>query len=282
MADYSDVQAELVALATAAIYPNGTGQASVTGFSTFIYQGWPNAQQLNSDLAALNAGTGGRIHVSIFATNVERDVSRYLPTQTVNAVPAHTLTASIAGNTVTIGGAVSTPQNIAINVAGVAYVYAVQASDTLTTIASALSGLIPGATSNGATITITSRIVWARVGSAAGVQVEYGRQARTFMITIWSHSPPARTATAVAIDQALRALPFIMLPDGTQGRLRYKGSPQDDIASRDNVWRRDLNYECEFATIVTTQVAETLVGALAATPGANPALTNPTLPTRYN
>ena len=282
MADYTDVQDALVALANAAIYPNGTGQASATGFPTFCYAGWPNAQQLNADLAGFNPpNTGGRINVSIFATNIERDVSRYLTTQTVNGVAASTITTTVAGNALTIGGTISTPQTVAVNVAGSIYTYAVQAGDTLASIATALAGMIPGASAAGAVVTITSCIVWARVGASASVLIEYGRQARTFMITIWAHNPVARAATAKAIDAALRAQPFITLLDGQKARLRYKNSPQDDIAQRDGVYRRDINYECEFATTGTSTVPQTIASAIGLTTGANPALSNPTLPTTY-
>ncbi len=43
MADQSDVETALVALASAALYPNGTEAASVPGVNCRIYRGWPRA-----------------------------------------------------------------------------------------------------------------------------------------------------------------------------------------------------------------------------------------------
>jgi hypothetical protein len=250
MADYTDVQNAMVALAASAIYPNGTGAASATGLATYIYAGWPNAQQLNSDLAALNAGTGGRIHVSVFATNIERDVSRYFPWQSANGAAQTTLTATVAGSTLTIGGTVSVPQNVVVCVARVTYAYPVQAGDTLASIAAALAALIPGASSAGAVVTTSSPVTYARVGGSGTVLTEQGRVARTFRTTVWAHTPGARASTAIAIDQAFRQMPFITLADGTQARMKYRASAQDDVPQRDEVYRRDIDYEIEFALTI--------------------------------
>ena len=280
MADYTDVQNELVAMAAAAIYPNGTSSAPASGYPTYVYAGWPNAQQLNSDLAALSATppTGGRIHVSVFATNVERDVSRYFPWQTSNSAPRTTLVITRQGPSITIAGTVSVPQSVVVNVAGTIHIYTVQANDTLATIAANVAAMIPGATvsnniissallatlipgSAGIANSVVTVSVFARAGGYGTVLTEYGRVARTFRTTIWAHTPAARAATAIAIDQAFRQAPFIPLADGTQGRMKYRSSNQDDIAQRDGVYRRDLDYEVEFAlTVATTAPSVTSVG----------------------
>ena len=260
MADANDVQNALVTLASAAIYPNGTGQSSITGFPTLVFPGWPNAQQLNQDMAALAAGTGGKINVSVFATNIERNVSRYWRTTPTAAVPAATLTLTINANTVTVGGTVSTPQTAMIKVNGQPYFYAVQPTDTLNTIATALAGLVTGASASGAVITVptSARLQADRVGVSATAQTEVGRQSRVFQIIVWAHTPAARASTVSAIDAAMKAQDWLTFPDGTSGRMIYRGSPQDDMTQKAGVYRRDLNYEVEFATTQASTLATVL------------------------
>lgn len=278
MADVTDVQAALVAMASSAIYPLGTSGASATGFATYLYPGWPNSQQLNADIAALNAVTGGRVHVSVFATNIERDVSRYFPWQTSNGTPQTTLTITRQGPNITIGGAVSVPQSIVINVAGVIHVYTVLANDTLASITANVAALIPGATVSNNVISsalfaalfpassvisnvVVSPSIFARAGGYGKVLTEYGRVARTFRTTVWAHTPAARAATTIAIDVAFRQASFITLADGTQGRMKYRASGQDDAVQRQSVYRRDLDYEVEFAlTVATTVPAVAAIG----------------------
>ncbi len=60
MADLSDVGTVLVAMVAAAVYPNGTRQASVSGDQVIVYPGWPDVDTLNANLAA------GKVHVSIW------------------------------------------------------------------------------------------------------------------------------------------------------------------------------------------------------------------------
>ena len=60
MADQSDVEAVLVALASAALYPQGIDADSVCGQPCRVYRGWPNPLALDADLAA------GRVNVTVF------------------------------------------------------------------------------------------------------------------------------------------------------------------------------------------------------------------------
>ena len=50
----------LVNVVSAALYPNGTSEASVPGPDCRIYRGWPNSAALDADLAA------GKINVTVF------------------------------------------------------------------------------------------------------------------------------------------------------------------------------------------------------------------------
>lgn len=60
MADVSEVGEALAQIVAAAAYPNGTGQPSIGACDIMVYQGWPNPQTLDADLAA------GKVHISVF------------------------------------------------------------------------------------------------------------------------------------------------------------------------------------------------------------------------
>ena len=71
MADVSDVCNALVTLAAQAVYPNGTGQASIANTGVRLFQGWPLPQQLDADLKA------GVCQVSVYPRPEERNTARY-------------------------------------------------------------------------------------------------------------------------------------------------------------------------------------------------------------
>ncbi len=60
MADQDDVAGALVQIVSDAVYPNGVDQPSVGACPVIVYQGWPNPQTLDADLAA------GKAHISVF------------------------------------------------------------------------------------------------------------------------------------------------------------------------------------------------------------------------
>ncbi len=156
MADISDVENVLVSTLTQAIYPNGTGEPSIINSPCRIpYRGWPAPSALDQDLAA------GMVNVTVFPQDNEQNVTRYQPRWYPLPVSSPALTLSVSGNTITVGGAVSSPLNAAAIVNGVAHVYAVQPGDTLTSIAAALAALINQnipATSSGPVITIDDSV----------------------------------------------------------------------------------------------------------------------------
>jgi hypothetical protein len=262
MADLTDVQSAIASLIAQTVYPNGTSQPSLTGQQVRIYPGWPQPNALDTDLAA------GVVNISIFPKQEERNTTRYPVDQQVTVPAAPTLTATIVGQKVTIGGTVSTPQNVALNVNGTPYVYAVQPTDTLTGIATALAN-IAGGTSSGPVITVSGIIKSARVGAAATVAAEFKRQEKVFQISVWANAPAVRDALASPIDVALASIEFLTMPDGYAARIRYRSSFQDDALQKENLYRRDLNYTVEWATtqqssaVQVTTITENLSADLA-------------------
>ena len=281
MADIIDCQNVLVSLLSATAYPNGTGAASITNTPIILYPGWPSQTTLTTDLAA------GKCHVTVFPTNIERNTTRYPTAQQVVTTPAPTLTALISGQTVTIGGTVSIPQNVAISVNGTVYTYAVQLNDTLTTIATGLSSLIApavaGTTNTGPVITFPSsaRIAAARIGASGTVAAELKRQERGVMITVWANSPALRDQIAGALDVALAATEFVTLPDGYAARLIYKNSVVTDALQKSTLYRRDLVYTVEYATTQVSTVMQ-ITGIIEnITPNNADSSANPTFTTNY-
>ena len=261
MADISDVQSALVGLITGTLYPNGTGQPSLINVPILVYAGWPDANTLDADLAALNAGNpAGRIHVSVFPRPEEQRTTRFVDNWNVLTAPAPTLTITQVGQVVTLSGTVSTPQNVAVVTKAKAYLYAVQASDTLTSIATAVAALIPGATSTGPSITLPAGflVTATRVGASGSFYRERKRQARSLQITVWANTDANRTAVAAPIDVALAAIEFVTLADGTSAWLRYQSSPILDSREQVQLYRRDLFYLADYATVQTTQATQVI------------------------
>lgn len=261
MADISDVGDSLVTLIAGVLYPSGTGSPSVTGLKTIVYAGWPQSSQLDADLAGFTNGAGGRIHVTVFPTATEKNTTRYFTDyqQPVVAVPSITL--AVAGLTVTLGGTIATPQNVALIVSNAAYGYAVQATDTLTIVAAALAAQISGASSTGPVITLPAgaRITAARAGTVGTVQRLTRSVQRTVQITIWADTPVNRNVTAAAIDNALSGMTWMTFADGTTGRIIYMSSHIDDMVQKTNLYRRDLMYAVEYSTVQSSSATQVIV-----------------------
>lgn len=248
MADLTDVENTLVTLAANAVYPNGTSQPSVAGVDVRIYPGWPLPANLDADLAA------GKANVSIYPSPQEHVTTRFDKQYQQLSMNAATLTATVnnAGTTVTIGGAASTPQSVMVIVNGTGYAYAVQANDTLISIATNIAALIPGANSAGAVITISgAHSLIARIGVTGTSIREVKRQERVFWIITWAPTNIIRASIASAIDVVFAATERLSLPDGYYARLRPMGTRESDDPQKAHLYRRDLMYAVEYATTQT-------------------------------
>lgn len=162
------------------------------------------------------------------------------------------LTLKVVDNIVIVGGTPACPLNAAVLVNGKAFVHPLQATDTPTTIATALATLISSvitASNNGPVITVPGATkLAARVGNVGMVIQEVKRQKKSFRITIWCDTPLQRDATAKVVDPALASLTFISLPDGSAGRIRCERTHTDDVPQKAVLYRRDLVYSVEYGT----------------------------------
>lgn len=263
MPDQSEVEQALCNTIGAALYPNGTGSPSAITAPVRVARGWPIPDGLKADLKA------GKVTVTVFSRNgVERNTTRY--PREAQEVPGsrlpHTLTAIVAGNQVTIGGTVASPQNVLVVTRAQSFSYAVQPGDTLTTIATGLALLIaaayPGTTNAGPVITVSGHpgILQARVATSARVITELKRQDKSFQISLWCPTPVLRDAAAKIIDPALAEITFLAFPDGSCGFVHYERSISLDTAEAEGSYRRDLFYWVEYPTVRTDAAFE--IGAI--------------------
>lgn len=259
MADLSDVSEALVAIISQAIYPSGTAQASALGAQVKVFAGWPLPAQLDADLTA----TPAMNNVSIWARDEERNTSRYGRDWQVSTLADPTITASMSGQTVTFGGTGAASQNVAVLANGASFVYAVQATDTPTSIATALAALmaptIPGTSSSGPVLTLAAgaRLQAARIGVVGTLARELGRQERRWQLSVWAADPATRDRLAALVNDTLRPLTFVTLPDGYAGWIRYQGAHQIDAQQKERIYRRDIFYTVEYPTtqvVPATQV----------------------------
>ena len=161
----------------------------------------------------------------------------------------------------------TTPQNICLNVNKKAYIHAVQATDTLTSIATALTALIqadhPLASSNVATVTIPDAFsISFSAGGVAKVVRELKRQEKQFQITVWAPTPTIRDQISSAVDSALAAINDLTFADGSHGIMLYARTFQTDQMEKSMLYRRDIVYTVDYATTQTSKAAQVIAPIL--------------------
>ncbi|HEX3399903.1 MAG TPA: hypothetical protein VHT74_06225 [Acetobacteraceae bacterium] len=260
MADQSDVEEALVSVVSATLYPSGTSEPSVPGPDCRIYRGWPNSAALDADLAA------GKINVTVFpGSGMGRTTTRFMG-QSVGSPAQPTLTYVVVGTSVTFGGSAGVGQIAGILADGFSYVYRTQPGDTPDLVAASLAAMarshfIVLLSHDTLTVAGVGKLS-ARVVADASVRQEIRRQEQSFRITCWCPTPATRDATAAAIDQALSGIHFVALADETSARLVYIGTTVFDQSQNARLYRRDLNYSAEYATILTSSLPAMLFGDL--------------------
>jgi len=259
MADISDVEASIVQVIGGVVYPSGTASPSAIGAPCAIERGWPNQVALAAALAA------GNVVVTVYTqANIERVTTRMRADWQQVSAPATTLTTSLNGATVTIGGAVSSAvQVVTIQIGNAVYTHTASLLDTPSIIAAAFAAAIPGARSIGGDIILNLSAIAPQAlsmnqpGIIAGVSGvgsicrEVRRQERGIQVIVWAPTPALRDATARAIDSGLAAVTVIAMPDGLGANIKYERTVSTDANENANLYRRDLFYLVEYATTQT-------------------------------
>lgn len=276
----TDTLSSIATALTNAINANGTLYAAgITASSASaviaISQAPPSSVSTTVAFATTGAETGtfnptsgtltAMLNITVFATNIERNVTRFYRDWISLPYSNSTLTATVSGNTVTIGGALPSPFaatniGVVINSAAV-FTYSVQSTDTLSSIATALANEISvsyTATSSGAVITISGAdFAQANVGVVSGIIREVKRQIRDIRISMWCPDPFTRDAVGSMLDPLLAAPVWLTMPDGTGARVRASSAPSPyDDPQKENLYRRDLVYSVEYSTSQTQQAEQ--------------------------
>lgn len=264
MADLSDVENALATLIAGALFPSGGYHAgaytqSAAGCTTKLYRGWPESKNLNDDMLA------GHAHVTVYSDpGMTRDVSRWpaIPTQVATVTP--TLTATLAGQALTIGGTVTAGNVVGLEAGPpmTAYAYIAQAGDTLATVATALAAKVPGASATGAVITLPTKSSMRAAYMVPQPTLTVTRQQiQGFRISVWAPNPAVRDAVVSLVDSAISGnknangvlSKFIAITPYERARIQYHSTYSNDMPARDRIWRRDLCYSVEYTTSLLEQ-----------------------------
>jgi hypothetical protein len=260
MADQADVETAIAAVIANALYPAGNAAPSAVGLTCRVYRGLPTAPALDADLAQ------GVAHVSILGDvagvkNVTRYPRRWVGVAPVSAV----LGVAVEGLTAAFTGQCAVGQLAGVIVDDAVFAYAVQRNDSPATVASNMAALLrEGGWSvdyEGAAITVpaASRFV-ARVVAGAGALQEIKRQTQKFRISIWCPSPASRDVVAPVVDEALAAVAFLPLADGSSGRVLFVDVVAIDAGADARLYRRDLVYAVEYPTVFSMMTPAMLFG----------------------
>jgi hypothetical protein len=284
MGSMSMVEDALTDLIAAQLYPNGS-PPSVLGYKVKIYAGWPDPQQLDTDMVE-TSGAPTAAHVSVYPQGMARNVTRFPNEAVESAIPAATYTLAQAGQDVTVGGAAPSPyvaHNLAIFLAGKPYVVTATAGQTPAQVATALAAVIavdwPTVSRTGAVLHIpgAALIGALRVGTTGSTVREVRRQEQDVQIAAWSSNPASRAAVSDAYDAMLSNTPRLTLADGSIAKLTFKTQREDDFTQRQRIYRRLLVFTVEFGVTLEVSAPQIVAGQVDA------ALTDGTqLPTTYS
>ncbi len=156
------------------------------------------------------------------------------------------------------------PQAVMINYDGTGYAYSVLGGDTTATIAAALAGLIPGATSLGSVITTNNPYsLTASIATSATAAVSLSQQERVFLIRCWATNETIRDNLFNPIDIAFKTNYRIVLPDGFYGITWPVEAPQPfmDDWEKSLMVIGDLQYKVRYQT-TDTQTFTTITGTV--------------------
>lgn len=254
MADIEDVRDAIAALVAAATHPTGP---SITGTVIAVYPGYPNGVELDAAMAR------GDVQIRV---NSMPNMTTFLPVPLSGwvdgTITPQTVTASVAGQGVTFGGAATAGNVVQVALNRVSTPYVMQANDTPATIAAALAGRIAGASASGATLTLPAGTVAVTLTSAATSARTVARERSAFSIDVVAPTPALRQQVAKAVHIALSAVSHFTASDGTPCVLQPGGGSLNDMPQRANAYARTLRVTAIYDVVQT--MPGTTVGAVLA------------------
>lgn len=231
----------------------GTGATFTVAWSQIdvaVFEGWPQPNSLDGTLQSGNA------MVAIYPPpGASTQVFQVLDKVYVITPPVHGLTATVAA---VVGGAAVTlfgtpgPGEYASIIVGRQYAFSAtgpSANYILNQIATQAATAFPAAVVAGNTITFPTTQIICNIGAPAVEGWATHRQRDPVWIMIFSPNNPMRNTLASTINMALSAVNHLIFPDTSQGVLVPSYTVQLDAKETVNIYRRDLCYTVEYATI---------------------------------
>lgn len=259
MADQSDVETTLVSMITSVLYPQGLSSDGLLSQTVKIYRGWPNVATLRADLAA------GTLNVTVFPEEGStRNTTRWPDGAVTSSGGTPSLAVQVSGQGATFSGAADPGQLAGLLVDRLAVVHRTVSGDTPELVAATLAKFLRTAriaTVSGTTVTVPGAgFMVGRVVADTTVLRWTRSQAQRFRVTCWCPDPTSRDRVAASIDSALASVNFVVLDDGSSGRLRYAGTTVFDQSHDAALYRRDLIYSVEYLTTVADVLPSMIFG----------------------
>ncbi|GBR34412.1 hypothetical protein AA11826_1217 [Komagataeibacter oboediens DSM 11826] len=270
MADIVSISRAIVEQMEAIVYPSGKGAASVTGRPTKIFRGWLTQDDYAGADCTLNRGVDFITVMDLQGGWRRIDEPLGRPWRQEDTIPA-TVSITTEGSTATV-----TLQDDAIP-AGIVGLrirsdgttipyrsvaaYAVQATDTATTIAAALAAQIPGATSSGSAVTVPGATdLSGAVGGYAPAVRTARRQQQLFQVTVWSASTKARDALGTALDNGMAFIDWLTDANGSTFQIESRGNWNNDAAQNSGIFMRPFRFIATYDTDARENMAQMLFG----------------------
>jgi hypothetical protein len=247
------------------IAPAAPGQT--VPMDVLIYEGWPVPELLWLDMAGEVESTtspqsppaqranGPRCHVSVFPIGMSTRAPYQIQDNTyVIAPPVLGLTVVTDDEQITITGTPNTGEIVTI-IADRQHIFSSNRPTTAGILADLLSQaqlVYPDASLNGSVLTVPfgySMVV--RQGGVGTLGKVVRRQCHSVMVSIWAPDPNSRSVLAAAIDVALKENIVVTLPDTSQAKIVYQRTNISDEQENVTIYRRDLVYDVEYATLET-------------------------------
>ncbi|WNM08210.1 hypothetical protein RI056_15135 [Komagataeibacter nataicola] len=141
--------------------------------------------------------------------------------------------------------------------------YRAQPGDTAASIAASLAAMLPGATVQGADITLPACVTAQAINAGmATARCVARRQQQMFVLTTWSASPAARDALGQAMADALALTDWLVDANGSTFRIEARGAGNDDTAMNRGIFARPAHYLVTFDTDLTQSVPLMLAGGI--------------------
>ncbi|NPU23941.1 hypothetical protein [Bradyrhizobium denitrificans] len=264
MADLSDVTAYLATTAANAVYPSGSGQPSIIApLDCRIFEGWPNPDQLDRDMQGLTKDNpplprakGPVPNVSVFPMQGTGVTLYQILDKTYEIRAAQVATTfALNGSTITVSGQVAVGEFLTLVIDDM--VVCSQSGATTAAMLAALAAEAqgkgyPGASSTASSLTVpfTHSLLVRQGGKGLLGKVSH-RQRHSIMVTVWAPTPDLRNKLAKAIDVGLKARNRVSMPDSSQATIVYNRTNTNDEEQSAGIYRRDLIFDVEYATVET-------------------------------